>query len=137
MNFNFLKNRVFIYIVGIISGIILTILFAVIFTINSVTPNNGIKDDITYFENPISYEDKSTASFEVMQVVYDCALATEKDNVGHDLFISGKTVLLDSDDTAFYDGQIININNPQQIGIFRYKSNGGMDMTVPVIYVPK
>ena len=49
----------------------------------------------------------------------------------------GKTVLLKGNNTVFYSDQEIKVKNPIQVGVYSYKNQGGMEMTVPVIQIPE
>lgn len=119
-------KKILIYVAGIVTGVILTFLVAFI-----LSGSNSAADDINCFESPISYEGKSTTSFEVFQVFGDCALAHEKEGYGY----HGKIVLLVSDKASFYSDQVVEVKDPIQIGTYSYESKGGMPFTVPVIDV--
>lgn len=114
------------YILGVLTGIVLTI--AVLFVIGLANQNAEESDDIQYLEEPVSYEGKSEASFKVLQVLGDAALAHEASEYG---LYTGNTVMLLGED--FYSEQIVNIKNPKRVGSYSYTNNGGMPMTVPVI----
>lgn len=122
-------KKILIYIAGIITGVILTFVFAY-----AITNNNDKSDDIKYFKNEISYEDKSSTSFKVFQVLDNYALANEKSE--YNMYL-GKIVLLISNDISFYSDQIIKVDNPKQIGTYSYESQRGMQLTVPVIDISK
>lgn len=79
-------------------------------------------------EQPESYEGKKRTSFQVYEVVQDgYALAREEtERYDDDVSYHGNDVLLVGKN--FYDRQVINIENPQKIGIFKY-----YDHTVPVV----
>lgn len=111
------------YILGILTGAVLT--FVSLFIIGSYS------NPVQYFEQPVSYENKTVASFQVIQVLGETALADESSGVS-DMFL-GNTVLLIGKD--FYDGQIVTIHNPQRVGTYSYTNNFGMSMTVPAILV--
>lgn len=121
-------KKILIYIAGIITGVILTFVFAY-----AITNNKDKSDGIKYFKNEISYEDKSSTSFKVFQVLDNYALANEKSGYMY----LGKTVLLISNDISFYSDQIIKVDNPKQIGTYSYENQGGMQLTVPVIDISK
>lgn len=136
------------FIAGMFTGSVLTIVLAYVLVLShSVADSNsdnpkvednaqveeeeGIK--IERFEAPISYEGKSKAAFEVSEVLGNYALAAEAEDLNFDFFF-GKTVLLKSENTKFYNGQIIRLNNPKQIGIYSYEEIGTKKV-VPVIDV--
>lgn len=114
------------YILGILTGVALTFVF---FFIIGITQNDS--NQVQYFEQPVSYESKTIASFQVFQVLGEAALAKESSEIS-DMFL-GNTVLLIGED--FYNGQIVTIRNPQRIGTYSYTSNSGMPMTVPAVLV--
>lgn len=94
--------------------------------------NRKLKDNVRYFDESVSYEDKGEASFEVFQVLSDAALATEifwERDKRRKYF--GKSVLIRGKD--FYDGQIINVRNPRRVGTYRYTDITDVEMTVPII----
>ena len=89
--------------------------------------NRKSKDNVRYFDESVSYENKKETSFEVYDVLGNAAIATEISlNYGRHKKYNGKFVLIRGED--FYDGQIINVKNPKRVGIYRYMSN-----TVPII----
>lgn len=120
-------KNILIFVAGIITGVVIT--FAVAYIISKGTTEQEIK----YLEQEINYEGKKSTSFKVFQVLDNCALANEKSE--SDYF--GKTVLLKGNNTAFYSDQEIRVKNPIQVGIYSYKNQGGMEMTVPVIDISK
>ncbi len=118
------------------TGIILTCAVIVVIATNK----NNRNDDVSYFETPISYENKKSTSFEVFQVLDDtAALAKEISNKRYGWY-DGKTVLLLGE--KFYKDQIIKVDAPQQVGTYTYETKqrevlgttvGGDVVTVPVI----
>ncbi|MCF0203098.1 MAG: VPDSG-CTERM exosortase interaction domain protein [Bacteroidaceae bacterium] len=130
-----MKNFI-IFIVGFLTGIILT--FVVLLAVYAANINNN-EDDISYFETPISYENKKSTSFQVFQVLGNTALANEISNKKYELY-NGKTVLLLGNN--FYTDQIVKKVYPQQVGTYTYQTKqkeilgttiGGDNITVPVI----
>ena len=107
-------------------GIALTFVFS--FVVGMVEKKKA-DDPIQYLEHPVSYEEKSSATFKIIDVPFpDAALAQEE--VFESVFL-GNIVLLKGKD--FYNGQAVTIDNPQRIGSFSYESRGGLPMTVPVV----
>ena len=130
-----MKNFI-IFIVGFLTGIILTLV--VLLAVYAANINNN-EDDISYFETPISYENKKSTSFQVFQVLGNTALANEISNKKYELY-NGKTVLLLGNN--FYTDQIVKKDYPQQVGTYTYQTKqkeilgttiGGDNITVPVI----
>lgn len=132
-------KNILIFIAGIITGVVLT--FVVAYTIskgNTSEDRYTTEQEIKYLENEINYEGKKSTSFKVFQVLDNCALANEvSKQIGQHTLYTGKTVLLKGNNTAFYSDQEIKIKNPIQVGIYSYKNQGGMEMTVPVIDISK
>lgn len=126
-----MKNKVVIFIEGVFTGVILMILCALLVG-NSCSTNNGI-----------SMLDKagdciSDNSFQVMQVLDSGdALAVEMESQFR--ITQGVTVLfLHNPNVSYYDEQIINVpagKCAKQIGTFKYRSNGGLDRTVPIVEI--
>ena len=89
--------------------------------------NRKSRDNVRYFEESVSYENKKETSFEVYDVLGNAAIATEISlNYGRHKKYNGKFVFIRGED--FYDGQIINVKNPKRVGTYRYMLN-----TVPII----
>ena len=76
------------------------------------------------------HEDKHSPSFKVFQSFSEGALATEISNKQYGWY-NGNTVLLLGE--MYYDGQIIKMKAPMQVGIYRYETKNGDMKTVPVI----
>lgn len=130
-------KKILIYVAGIITGVILT--FGVLAVI--AANNNHGEDDIAYFETPINYENKKSTSFKVFQVLGNAALASEISDKQYNWF-HGTTVLLLNG--QFYCDQVIELDNPKQVGTYKYQTKerevlgttvGGDMKTVPVIAV--
>lgn len=86
-----------------------------------------------FFEHPVSYEGKKKVSVQVIQVFDDSALAKEGTLYynGEIEYITGKVVMIVGNN--HYTDEIVNINNPQQIGLYTYLNGYGRQVTVPVI----
>lgn len=118
------------FFLGVVTGIVLT--FAGLFVIGLVNRNSADNDSIQYLEKPVSYENKKEASFKVLQVLGNAALATEaSDKIGGDVMYYGNTVLVLGEN--LYSDQVVKVNNPQRVGTYSYTTNNGMPKTVPVI----
>ena len=126
-------KKILIYIAGVVTGVILVILLAVIFS-GKNTVNNGI----TLFEK--EGECVSCNSFKVFQVLdTGDALANE---IEPGLSVAtGITVLfLNNGQASYYDDQVINIpagSCAKQIGIFKYPSKSFGERTVPIVDIRK
>lgn len=116
---------------GIITGIILFIMFSVFYA-SSKQENIEDESPIKYLEQPVSYEGKEETSFQIFQVFDDAALATEEsDRFGDNVMYLGNTVVVLGEN--LYNDQIVTIKNPVRIGNYSYTNKSGQYMTVPVI----
>ena len=123
-------KKIWIFIAGIFTGVVLTFIILLIIA----NARNGSAQDINYYESPVSYEGKAQTSFEVFQVLGECALAHEVSNGNYNMY-NGRIVLLIGEKDRFYSDQILNVNNPKQVGVYSYETKGGLPLTVPVIEV--
>lgn len=96
-------------------------------------PDGSGNGDSKCFEHPISYEGKKKVSVQVIQVFDDSALAKEGtlDYNGEIEYITGKVVMIVGNN--HYTDEIVNINDPQQIGLYTYLNGYDRQVTVPVI----
>lgn len=116
-----------IYVLGIITGIILTFAFA--FCIN-LSNNSGIIG-LKMFEEPGDYMEYS--QFEVFQVVTSgCALANADGSLGTTVFI------IPNEKQQFYDDQKIVLKKDQcaqHVGTYKYSTKMRLEKTVPAIRI--
>lgn len=116
------------YLLGVISGIILTFVFS--FCVN-MSKSSGIVG-LEMFEEPGDYMEYS--QFEVFQVIGDgYALADARDSY------DAATVLIEpNEQLQFYDDQKIVLGDDQcaqHVGTYKYRSGIGMKKTVPVVRI--
>lgn len=116
-----------IYVLGIITGIILTFAFA--FCVN-LSNNSGIIG-LEMFEEPGDYMEYS--QFEVFQVVESgCALAHADESFGQIVFI------IPNESQQFYDDQKIVLKTDQcaqHVGTYKYSTKMEIEKTVPAIRI--
>lgn len=116
-----------IYVLGIITGIVLTFAFA--FCVN-LSNNSGIIG-LEMFEE--LGEDMEYTQFEVFQVLDSgCALANADDTFDVTVFI------IPDDKQQFYDNQKIVLKNDQcaqRVGTYRYSTKKGIEKTVPAVKI--
>lgn len=116
-----------IYVLGVITGIVLTFAFA--FCVN-LSNNSGIIG-LEMFEEP--GEDMDYTQFEVFQVLDSgCALANADGTFDETVFI------IPDDKQQFYDNQKIVLRNDQcaqRVGTYRYSTKMGIEKTVPAIKI--
>lgn len=112
-----------IYVLGVITGIMLTFAFA--FYVN--LSNIGLE----MFEEPGDYMEYS--QFEVFQVVQSgCALAYADESFGSIVFI------MPNESQQFYDDQKIVLKNDQcaqHVGTYKYSTKMEIEKTVPAIRI--
>jgi len=117
-------KKTLIFIGGVVTGVVLTFLFA--FIVNS---RNAANNNFVMFEQEGNVI--STNSFEVFQVLDSGdALANEK-------AYSGLVVLfLNEDGASYYDDQVINVPKGKcvrQLGTYKYPTKSGFEKTVPIV----
>lgn len=122
-------RKIWVFILGIITGIILTILFAVIVSNYS----NGGRSGLNMFEQPGDCL-VSRSSLQVFQVLEPMAALTMiKDDLS-----SGVYLLVNDEGKIYYDDQVIKLPSGKcfrQIGTYQYTTKGKMLKTVPVVQV--
>lgn len=134
------------FLVGVLLGLAICAVFTFIVLGTANTANvgdtsthssvdkksDGSDNGSKCFEHPISYEGKKRVSVQVIQVFEDSALAIEG-TLGYSggIYYDGKIVMITG--SNHYTDEIVNINNPQQIGLYTYLNGYGRQMTVPVI----
>ena len=116
-----------IYVLGIITGIILTFVFAFCVNLSNKIGIIGLE----IFEEPGDYMEYS--QFEVFQVVESgCALANADDSFGATVFI------IPDEKQHFYDNQKIVLKNDQcaqHVGTYKYSTKMGIEKTVPAVRI--
>lgn len=116
-----------IYVLGVITGVILTFAFA--FYVN-LSNNSGIIG-LEMFEEPGDYMEYS--QFEVFQVVESgCALAHADGSFGVIVFI------IPNENQQFYDEQKIVLKNgqcAQHVGTYKYNTKMEIEKTAPVVRI--
>lgn len=116
-------KKIWIYIAGIFTGIILTILFSMI-----ITHSSG--NDVTMFAEVGDYIDGE--QFSVIQVIgTDAALAQRK----YDSLI---VLFVNEEGKYYYDDEIIEVPDEKcirQVGIYQYTTNLGGYKTIPIVKI--
>ncbi len=122
-----MKNFI-VFILGLISGGILTVGLIMILAIGTNESDKGM----TLLEQP--GECMSTNSFSVTQVIDEnAALARERD-----LFSDLLVLLVNDEGILYYDNQIINIPEgkcARQVGVYKYTTHSGIEKTVPIVKI--
>lgn len=119
-----------VFILGLISGIILTIAVLFVIGINSSKSNSNI----TLAEQQVPFS--SSNRFEVFQVLSDGALANcEEDKYSQAMFSGPVVYIIAEGQNQFYDNQVIEVPEGKQavqIGTFSFSTRLG-EKVVPVI----
>lgn len=124
-------KKVLIYIAGVVTGVILTILISLLLVKSS---DNGV----TIFDKPGDYVKGN--QFEVFQVIESgAALANTEEILSHRTSIfTGPVVLFVNDEGKhYYDDEVIKIpsgKHARQIGIYKYSTKIGYK-TVPIVKI--
>lgn len=137
------NKSILIFVAGIITGFILTILLALI-----LQPRNT-DENLQLFKKPA--QEIKANSFRVMQVLPDGSALAMVDNISNTLnnaisstadnSVENGTIVLflnNNNNTNYYDEQIITRPSGKhfrQIGIYRYITKQEMMKTVPVIAI--
>ena len=123
-------KKALIFIGGLVSGIVLTILALVI-----VSYYSNSNSDYSFFEKAGERIDYN--AFEVFQVLDNGDALAKGREYGDYSIATGITVLIiGKEDQSYYDDQIIEIPEgkyARQIGTFKYITNSNMMKTVPII----
>ena len=118
---------------GVLTGVVLTFLFAFIF---SASRSNG-DDDITWFEKPGDVIEAN--AFEVFQVLSDDAALVHGQSYEDLEIFSGAVYLLTNEDGKYYyDDEVVRVPEgkvARQVGIYRYQTESKFEKTVPIIQI--
>lgn len=122
-------KKIWVFIVGVITGIVLTILFATVSYVSSTNSNSGLN----MFEEPGECL-ISRSSLKIFQVLEPtAALAMIKDD-----FSSGAYLLVNNEGKSYYDDQVIKLPTGKcfkQIGTYQYPTKDDRLKTVPVVQI--
>ena len=129
-------NKTLSFFLGLITGVVLTILTLFIIG-KAMSAGQGTSDDgITMFEQPGDII--PTKKFEVLQVVPNGALAhSEEKEFGVSTFTGPIVLLLSEGQNTYYDGEVITVpkgKTVRQIGSYQYETRMGYK-TVPIVQV--
>lgn len=125
-------KKIWVFILGIITGIVLTILFAAIATYSS-SPVSGGNSGLNIFEQPgdCLINKSSLKIFQTLE--QNAALAMIKDD-----YSSGVYLLVNNENKSYYDDQVIKLPTGKcfkQIGTYQYTTKEDILKTVPVVQV--
>lgn len=119
---------------GVLVGVVLTFLFAVIFTLGH-SNNKGV----TWFDQPGEVVNEN--SFKVFQVLDNhAALVNAKSSEGRDWYFGAVYLLTNDDNKYYYDDEIVEVpygKVARQVGIYQYQTKSEREKTVPIIKIMK
>ena len=120
---------------GVLTGVVLTFLFAFIF----YASRSGGDDGTTWFEKPGDVIDVD--AFEVFQVLAeDAALVNGKsrDFPSMEVFTGAVYLLTNEEGKYYYDDEVVRVPEGKvvrQVGIYRYQTKSEFGKTVPIIQI--
>lgn len=126
-----LMKNFLIYLAGLVSGAVLTIVVAMLFA----GPSAASYDGLNMFEE--RGEAMQETSYQILQVLDDThALANAVSNEEYGWYTGMVVMIVGDDGEHFYDEQIIRTTKGKrfyQIGTYRYQTQSDLDKTVPVV----
>ena len=120
---------------GVLTGVILTFLFAFIFFGSRSDGDDGT----TWFEKPGDVIEVD--AFEVFQVLgEDAALVQGKSHEfsSREVFRGAVYLLTNEDGKYYYDDEVVRVPEgkvARQVGIYRYQTESKFEKTVPIIQI--
>ena len=124
------------FIIGIITGVILTIVTLFVIAKATGVGQGSSNDGITMFEQPGDII--PAKKFEVLQVVPNGALATsEETRHGYSSFTGPIVLFLSNGENTYYDDEVITVPKGKvvrQVGSYQYETRMGYK-TVPIVQV--
>lgn len=136
-----------VYLLGVLTGIVLTFGFAIISNSMMGSSDNEVieteanaeeesNDGVTLFKTPGDVIEGR--SFKVMQVVAKNAALVSGKAEDSSLYYGTVCLILNDEGKYYYDEEIIKIPNgkvARQVGIYQYPNRDGMMKTVPIIKI--
>ena len=132
-------KKIWIYLLGMLSGIIVTII--VLFVLGTIIrakndPGITMSNGMSFFETP--GEVINETSFKVFQALDDGTALAEGKGDGHSVYLGLTALIYNKEGSPYYDEQIITLPKGKcfrQVGIYRYPAKSGIDKTVPIIMI--
>lgn len=122
-----------IFLGGVVTGIVLTILFEFLLYVSHSNSNDGT----TWFEKPGDVIEMK--SFKVFQVLdKDAALVNGVTEEESDFYSGAVYLLTNKDSKYYYDDEVIKVPEgkvARQIGIYQYQTKTEFEKTVPIIQI--
>lgn len=133
-------KRIWIYLLGVLTGIVITILaLAIIGAVKNAKNDPGARmtNGMTFFEEQGDIVEPT--SVKVFQALGDGAALAECQGNGNSYYYMGPNVLLYNEEgTPYYDEQVVKAPSGKcfrQVGIYRYPTKSGIDKTVPIVMI--
>ena len=117
---------------GVLTGVILTIAFAVIFAANRSQENNGV----TWFDQPGDIVPEK--SFKVFQVLEKSAALVNGNSEYGDLYMGTVYLLTNDEGKYYYDDEIVEVPDgkvARQVGIYKYPTKNEIEKTVQIVKI--
>lgn len=116
-------KKLLIFVLGVITGIVLTFLFAIVFS------SKNASDDTVWFDAP--GEPVNEQCFEVFQVVDDGFALANSCGSGFVVY-----ALVVEEGKYYYDEEVVRVPNNKtvrQVGIYKYQTKESIIKTVPIV----
>lgn len=118
---------------GVLTGVVLTFVFAFIFSASRSESNDGT----IWFEKPGDVID--VKGFQVFQVIGEnAALVNGQAREGLEIFTGPVYLLTNEDGKYYYDDEIVKVSEgkvARQVGIYQYQTKSNFGKTVPIIQI--
>lgn len=121
-------NKYLIFGSGVLTGIIVTFLVALIYNMNNASPQN---ENIRWFDRPGDIVE--IKEFEVFQVLGDNAALAWGESVGGEVY-----VITNNEGKFYYDTEKIKVPDNKvvrQVGIYHYLTRNETDKTVRIVRI--
>ena len=122
-----------IFLGGVVTGVVLTFLFAFLFSTSHSNSNNGI----TWFEKPGDVIE--VKSFKVFQVLdKDAALVNGATHEEYDIYSGAVYLMTTEEGKYYYDDEVVRVPDGKvvrQVGIYQYQTKAEFEKTVPIIQI--
>lgn len=120
---------------GVLTGIVLTFVFAFIFSAS----RSGGSDGTTWFEKPGDVIE--VKAFKVFQVLGENAALVNgqtHEDLDLEIFTGAVYLLMNEDGKYYYDDEVVRVPDgkvARQVGIYQYQTKSDFGKTVPIIQI--
>ena len=132
-----------IYLCGLLSGVVLTIIVAFIINASQKNSNEvGLEEQqenlngVKMFEEPGDIME--ARSFKVFQVIANDGALVHGKSKDSSLYYGMVYLLINREEKSYYDEEIVNVPKGKvvrQMGIYHYPTRDGFEKTVPIIEI--